>query len=172
MSDRPAALARPCLVRAADHAAVPGGYQFSHPFNPASLVQGLPLSRATGLARTAVTLFRVPPGHDSFAYHCHYAEEEWVYVLAGRGVAVLDGVEHEVGPGDFMGFPTPSIAHLLKNPYADELVYLAGGEIRACEVADFPHAGKRIVRAGDALAVHELADATGFGPFPALTPPR
>lgn len=162
----------PCLVRAADRDAVPGAYEFSHPLNPASLVRGLPLSRATGLARTAVTLFRVPPGRDSFAYHCHYGEEEWLYILAGRGVALIDGGEHEVGPGDFMGFPTPSVAHLLTNPFAEELVYLAGGEIRACEVADFPRAGKRVVRAGDALAIHDLADAVAFAPFAKLEPPR
>lgn len=162
----------PCLVRAADRDDVPGGYEFSHPLNPASLVRGLPLSRATGLTRAAVTLFRVPPGRESFAYHCHYAEEEWLYILAGRGVAVIDAVEYEVGPGDFMGFPTPSVAHLLTNPFDEELVYLAGGEIRACEVADFPRAGKRLVRSGDALALHDLADAAAFAPFAKLEPPR
>lgn len=162
----------PCLVRAADRDDVPGGYEFSHPLNPASLVRGLPLSRATGLTRAAVTLFRVPPGRESFAYHCHYAEEEWLYILAGRGVAVIDAVEYEVGPGDFMGFPTPSVAHLLTNPFDEELVYLAGGEIRACEVADFPRAGKRLVRSGDALALHDLADAAAFAPFARLEPPR
>lgn len=160
------------LVRAAEHADVPGGYQFSHPFNPRSQVHGTPLARATGLARTGVNLYRVPPGHESFAYHSHHAEEEWLYILSGSAVAVVDGEEHEVGAGDFLGFPTPSVAHLLCNRGDVELVYLAGGEHRAVEVADFPTVGKRMVRVGDALAIHDLDDAEAFGPFAKLTPPR
>jgi uncharacterized cupin superfamily protein len=48
-------------------------------------------------------------------------EEEWLYILSGRGVAQIDGKEYEVWPGDFMGFATPSVAHLLKNPYRKSL---------------------------------------------------
>jgi len=55
-------------------------------------------------------------------------EEEWVYILSGRGLADIDGQQYEVGPGDFMGFPSPGIAHLLRNPFEEELVYLMGGE--------------------------------------------
>ena len=71
---------------------------------------------------------RVAPGKESFIYHTHYYEEEWIYILSGRGVAEIDGAEHEVGPGDFMGFATPSVAHHLRNPFDVELVYLCGGE--------------------------------------------
>jgi uncharacterized cupin superfamily protein len=47
----------------------------------------------------------MPPGKESFVYHSHHREEEWIYVLSGRGVAEIDGEEFEVGAGDFMGFP-------------------------------------------------------------------
>ena len=46
-------------------------------------------------------------------------------------VAEIDGGEHEVGPGDFMGFPTPSLGHHLRNPFDEDLVYLMGGERHA-----------------------------------------
>jgi uncharacterized cupin superfamily protein len=133
----------PQLVRAAER---PPEVRFQHPLNPASELHGHLLGRLTGLARTGVNLAHVPPGKESFAYHAHHAEEEWIYVLAGRGIAEIDGAEYEVGPGDFMGFPTPSVAHHLRNPFAEELVYLTGGESRDVEVADFPRLGLRMTR--------------------------
>ena len=130
---------------------------FSHPYNPRSQVSGTSLSEATGLQRIGVHLFRIPPGKEAFVYHSHHTEEEWLYILSGRGLAVVDGVESELGPGDFVGFPTPSVAHVLKNPFGEELVYLSGGERHAAEIADFPEQGKRMVRVGGKVAVYPLA---------------
>ena len=44
-----------------------------------------------------------------------------------------------------MGFPTPGIAHLLRNPYDTELVYLMGGEAVPLDVLDYPTLGKRFL---------------------------
>lgn len=137
---------------------------FSHPFNPRSQISGAQLGAMTGLKRTGVNLARIAPGKESFVYHSHWAEEEWIYVLSGRGVARIDDVEYEVGPGDFMGFPTPGVAHHLANPFDCELVYLMGGERRDVEVADFPDLGKRMVRRGKELDVFDIADARGLVP--------
>ena len=157
---------KPNLIRAAEHSSHEAGrWRFSHPFNPGSDVEGFALSTLCGLARAAVNLMRVPPGKESFAYHRHAAEEEWVYILAGRGVAEIGDETYEVGPGDFMGFAAAGAAHHLKNPYGEELVYLAGGERHEVEIADFPRAGKRLVRVGEKIAVHDLATAESFGRF-------
>ena len=85
-----------------------------------------------------------------------------MYVLSGKAVARIDGVEHEVGPGDFLGFPTPSVAHHVKNPFAEELMYLTGGENRDVEVADFPALGRRTVRIGDQRTVYDLGAGKPF----------
>jgi uncharacterized cupin superfamily protein len=53
-----------------------------------------------------------------------------VYILAGRAVAEIDGAKREVGPGDFMGFATPSVAHLLRNPFAEEFGSVLSREFR------------------------------------------
>jgi uncharacterized cupin superfamily protein len=116
------------LVRAADVAA--HAQEFSHPWNPDSLVRGTQLARSVGLKRTGVNFLSVPPGKESYVYHSHCFEEEWLYVLAGAGIALIDGVEYRVGPGDFMGFPTPSVAHLMRNPGPGDLVYLSGAKPR------------------------------------------
>jgi len=135
----------------------------SHPWNPESEVHGTHLSRLAGLERTGVSRVRIPPGKESFVYHAHQREEEWVYILSGRGVAEIDNQEHPVGPGDFMAFPTPSAAHHLRNTGAEDLVYLMGGENLHCDVVDFPRLGKRMVRLDDDITVYELDAGQDFG---------
>jgi uncharacterized cupin superfamily protein len=154
-------MSQPNLVRAADREAREEE-SFSHPFNPNSLVRGTTLSRLTGLKRTGVSFVRLDPGKESFVYHTHHFEEAWIYVLAGRGIAEIDGREYEVGPGDFMGFPAPSVAHHLRNPFDVELVYLMGGEHRDCEIADFPKLGRRMVRMREELVIYDLATGRPF----------
>lgn len=136
---------------------------FSHPWNPNSLVTGTRMSRLAGLERTGVSKVTVPAGKESFIYHSHHCEEEWIYILSGKAVARIDGEDHEVGAGDFMGFPTPSVAHHLTNPFEDDLVYLMGGEARNVEIADFPDLGKRMVRRGGEVEIFNAADAKPFG---------
>ncbi len=144
------------IVRAADIAA--HSQEFAHPWNPASQMIGMQVSRSVGLKRAAVNFIRVPAGRESYVYHSHQHEEEWIYVLSGRAVALIDDEEYEVGPGDFIGFPTPSVAHLLRNPGPDELVYLIGGENLPYDVADFPKLGKRMIRTGKDVEVVETGD--------------
>lgn len=151
------------IVRAADIAA--HGQEFAHPWNPQSQMIGTQLARSVGLKRTGVNFMRVPAGKESFVYHSHQYEEEWMYVLSGNATALIDGQEFVVGAGDFIGFPAPSVAHLLKNTGTGDLVYLAGGENREFEVADFPTLGKRMVRMGQKVDVYDVGDAQAFGPL-------
>lgn len=152
------------LLRAADIAA--RSQTFSHPWNPRSEITGYQMAKSTGLRRTGVNFARIPPGKESYVYHSHWQEEEWIYILEGRGVARIDGEDYEVGPGDFMAFPTPGVAHHLRNPFEKELVYLMGGESRDVDVADFPDLGKRMFRHPQGIDIFDLADAAPFGPLP------
>jgi len=151
------------IVRAADIAE--HAQEFSHPWNSNSEMRGTQLARSVGLKRTGVNFVRVPAGKESFVYHSHQYEEEWIYVLSGRAIALIDDTEYEVGAGDFIGFPAPSLAHLLRNPGTEDLVYLSGGENREFEVADFPKLGKRMVRQGKHIDIYDIADAQPMGPL-------
>jgi uncharacterized cupin superfamily protein len=134
------------LVRVADRAAEES---FSHPLNPESRVSGVGLSDAAGMERVGLSFIRVPPGREANIHHAHHCEEEFYYVLSGRGVIEIGDEEYEIGPGDFAGFPTPAVGHLIKNTSDDEdLVYLAGGERKRVEVAVFPKIGKHLIRTG------------------------
>lgn len=142
-----------------------GEDSFSHPWNPDSEIIGTHLSGITGLERTGVSRVRIPPGKESFAYHLHHREEEWIYILSGRGVAVVDGDEFDMSAGDFIAFPAPSVAHNMTNPFDEELVYLMGGENRKFELADFPDLDRRMVRNGDKIEIYRLSDGKPFGPL-------
>lgn len=137
----------------------------SHPWNAKSEISGVQLGRLAGLERTGVSFARIEPGKESFAYHSHEREEEWLYILAGRGTADIDGEEHEVGAGDFIGFPTPSVAHHLRNTGDEPLLYLMGGENRDCDVATFPTLGRRMVKFSGQVEVYDLADERGMKPL-------
>ena len=154
---------RPELIRAAEAAAKCGTH--SHPWNPDSLMEGVQLAKLAGLKRTGVSLARIPPGKESFVYHSHEREEEWLYILSGRGTAEIDGADYEVGPGDFMGFAAPSVAHHLRNTGEEALVYLMGGESLDSDVSRFPKLGKTMVRVGDKVEIYETGDSKAFGPI-------
>jgi uncharacterized cupin superfamily protein len=154
---------RKYLIRADE--VVENANSFSHQWNPDSEISGTRLSTLVGLSRTGVNGARLPAGKEYFVYHSHYREEEWIYIISGRGIAEIDGEEFEVAAGDFMGFPTPVVAHHLRNPYDEDLVYLVGGENHDVEIADFPRLGKRVLRLGQNIEVYDVSDARDFGPL-------
>ena len=132
---------RKTLWKAAEIA--PLARPFSQKLNPNSLFRAAALSRLAGMSRAHVSLVRLPPGKDSFAYHAHLTEEEWIYIVSGRAIAEIDGESHEVSAGDFMGFATPSVPHLLRNTFDEECVYLMGGEDKPIDVVSYPELEKR-----------------------------
>jgi uncharacterized cupin superfamily protein len=126
---------------------------FQHPLNARSKIHMRSLSEQAGMEQMGVHIGRIPPGRESFAYHTHHYEEEFLYILSGRGIAEVDDEEIEIGAGDFLGFSVRqragergSVAHHLRNPYDEDLVYLMGGERRPFEIADFPRLRKRLIR--------------------------
>jgi uncharacterized cupin superfamily protein len=122
-------------------------------------MRGVMLGDQTGLSRIGINLITVPPGKESCVLHSHSAEEEFLYILSGRGIAEIGDQEHEVGPGDFMGFPTPSVAHHLRNDFDEDLVYLVGGERKQVEIGEFPRLGKTVLRVGREARMIDSADA-------------
>ena len=149
------------LVTAAEAAAL-SEITFRHPLNPRAEIHMRALSGLAGLERIGLTLARLPPGRDSFEFHFHHGDEEFLSVISGRGVAEIGDETFDVGPGDVMMVPAPSPGHNLRNPYEVDLVYLMGGERHAVEVAEFPRAGKQAVI--DRNGFH-FVDAAALKPF-------
>ena len=78
-----------------------------HQFNDNAVRMTRSLSDAVGMQRIGIHLVRLPPGRDSTEFHYHDSDEEFLYVLSGRGIAEIGDERLEVGPGDFMGFGAP-----------------------------------------------------------------
>jgi len=133
------------LLQAADIQGIPET-RYVHPLDANAVRQTRSLGDATGLTALGVHLVRLSPGSVSTVYHFHHHDEEWVYVLSGRGVAEIGDERFDVGPGDFMGFVAGSLPHLLTNPHAEDLVYLVGGTRPPFDVCDYPRIGKRRYR--------------------------
>jgi len=152
------------LVRAAERGEA---RTYHHPQNPASEVRLTWLSRPA-LKRISVGLAAVPPGRESFVRHVHRHDEEWMYVLSGRGVAEIGERQEPIGPGDFLGFPAGGPAHTVRAVPDGELVYLQGGDAwskASVEIVDFPELGLRKTFVGTKSAmtfpVSAAVDAKG-----------
>jgi uncharacterized cupin superfamily protein len=140
----------PLLTKDVIEASMPGHVR--HPFNDKSDVYIKPLSRVVGLERVSLSLARVPPGKESFVFHRHERDEEFIYILSGRGRAEIGDEVFDVGPGDFMGFRAPDgPPHQLINPYEEDLVYLMGGESSGYDIGHFPRLGRHIIFSGGAI---------------------
>jgi uncharacterized cupin superfamily protein len=117
-----------------------------HQFNENAVRMTRTLGVAAGLAGMGVHLVRLEPGRASTQHHWHDADEEFIYVLGGRGVACLGDARVEVGPGDFMGFAAPSAGHSLENPFDEDLLYLVGGERNAVDLVHYPRIARTLVK--------------------------
>ncbi|MCA8887033.1 MAG: cupin domain-containing protein, partial [Hyphomonadaceae bacterium] len=98
----------------------------------------------------------------SFVFHSHQRHADWLHILGGRGLTRIGDATREVGPGDFMGFATPSAPHLLRNTFEEECVYLMGGEDRPIDVVSYPDLDKRylLMQTEKGTEFYELGEPT------------
>jgi uncharacterized cupin superfamily protein len=122
------------------------GVRKVHYLNPAAVRLNKSLGDAVGLQHIGVHLISVDPGHQSTEYHSHRFEEECIYVLSGRGIAVLGEQLQAIGPGDFIGCPANGIAHELINDGVEPLVCLVMGQRLQHDITDYPRLDKRLYR--------------------------
>ena len=136
---------KPSLLQQAQIAELPET-RYSHPLDAAAQRLTRSLGDAAGLRTIGVHLVRLEPGRESTVYHFHHQDEEWIYILSGRGVAEIGDEKSAIGPGDFMGFVAGSAPHSLSNPHEEDLVYLVGGNRCAIDTCDYPRLGMRRYR--------------------------
>lgn len=134
--------------------------KFVHFLNPGAVRYTRSLGDAAGLTTIGVHMVRLKQGDESTEYHFHHQDEEWVYILSGRGIAEIGGRKYKIGAGDFMGFTAPSQPHGMTNPYKADLVYLVGGNRWALDVCDYPRIQKRRYRMNGDNVYLDLAALT------------
>ncbi len=133
-----------------------------HPLNAQAVRNTKSLSDEVGMKRLGVHLVRVEPGKATTQFHFHHCEEEFIYIISGKGIAEIGNEKFEVAAGDFMGFTAPSLPHCMTNPFAEDLVYLMGGERQNFDVCDYPRIQKRLYRVNEERKVVDWEDLKLF----------
>ncbi|MEO2175938.1 MAG: cupin domain-containing protein, partial [bacterium] len=86
-----------------------------HQFNENAIRHTRSLSDLLGLTQIGVHLVRLETGFESTQFHFHHNDEEFLYILSGKGIAVIGDEEYEIAVGDFMAFGQKSFPHMMRN---------------------------------------------------------
>lgn len=109
----------------------------------------------TGLMRMGVHVRAVEPGFAGTNRHFHTVEEEWSYILAGRGTVRIGPLRMPVEPGHFIAFPPGPRPHHFIAEGEETLVFLEGGERRPSEDACWYPDARKFSRAREPVEPYE-----------------
>ena len=106
------------------------------------------LGRQAGSRELGASLFEVPPGAATFPLHVHHANEELLFVLAGRPtLRTPDGAERELAEGEVVAFPAGREGgHAVDNRSDEPVRFLVVSTMHAPEINEFPEQGTFWVR--------------------------
>lgn len=101
------------------------------------------LGAAAGGKMLGCSLIEVPPGKKSWPFHFHTANEEAIYVLAGRARLRLGTDELPIAAGDYVALPPGKAhAHQVINDSAEPVRYLAISTMVHPDVTVYPDSNK------------------------------
>jgi uncharacterized cupin superfamily protein len=116
-----------------------------------------------GLTAYGVNLTQLAPGAASALLHSHSEEDEFVYIVAGTAVLIIDAAEFTLQAGDCCGFKAGTgKAHQLVNRTDGPVTYLEMGNRAANEQVDYPDADLRIGMAPDGQRFWAHKDGTPY----------
>jgi uncharacterized cupin superfamily protein len=102
---------------------------FTYPGDSETFGTGACPGKELGLKRIAVNYEVLEPGDRSSWPHAHSEQEEFLFILEGKGQVWLDGNLYDVGAGDCIAFVAGTgIAHCLINNSNDKVRFLVVGE--------------------------------------------
>lgn len=101
------------------------------------------LGEAAGGDQLGCSLYELPAGEESWPYHYHTANEEAIYVLAGRGTLRLAGDTYPLNERDYVALPADATGgHKIINDSDGSLRYLAFSTMNDPEVTVYPDSNK------------------------------
>jgi uncharacterized cupin superfamily protein len=101
------------------------------------------LGAAAGGRQLGCSHMVLPPGAVSFPFHYHAANEEAIYVLAGRGTLRLGAERLPIRPGDWIALTCgPDHPHQMINDGDLPLEYLCVSTMHPAEICGYPDSKK------------------------------
>jgi uncharacterized cupin superfamily protein len=86
------------------------------PWRPGFTERNVRVADAVGAERLGASLYELDPGQRICPYHFHYANEEWLLVVAGTPTLRSPDGDRRLRAGDVVCFPTgPEGAHDVRN---------------------------------------------------------
>ena len=126
------------------------------------------LSEAAEAEQLGCSLYEIDPGHRSWPYHYHAANEEALFVIDGEGTLRTEDGEQPLEPGDFVALPTGERgAHQLVNDGEGPLRYLMVSTMEEPDVTIYPEMEKFGVYVGSPPGGREERTFEGYFPVDA-----
>ena len=122
------------------------GLDKTHFLNDKAKRNNKSLGDLTGLTGFGFHIIEIDPGFESTEQHCHYHEDECIYILEGEGTAVIGDEHFDVGAGDFIGYKAGGLSHTLRNTSDKMFKCIVVGQRLYHDVADYTKLNKRIYR--------------------------
>jgi uncharacterized cupin superfamily protein len=96
-----------------------------------------------GMSQIGCSVVELEPGKCAWPHHLHYGNEEFFFILDGRGTLRYDDGEFEIGEGEFFFAGTgPGTAHQIVNTSDAPLRYLALSSMEDPEICYYPDSKK------------------------------
>jgi uncharacterized cupin superfamily protein len=150
------------LLRRADIEALPRR-RHVHQHNAEAVRHTVSLTDPLGFTDMGVHFVHLEPGDLSSEHHTHDVDEEFVYLVSGRGTAIIGEERFNVEAGDFMAFPKGSPPHHMHNTSEADLVYLVGGTRSPIDICNYPRLGLRQYRVYGRREFVKKEDLTRLG---------
>lgn len=116
-----------------------------------------------GLENFGINLTHLEPGSVSALHHSHAVQDEFVFVLEGKPTILVGDDEHQLAPGDCMGFRAGTgIAHQLANRTKEMVVYIEVGDRTPGERVDYPRDDLTVELGSDRSLLFKRKDGTPY----------
>ena len=112
-------------------------------WRPNYAARGVRVTDEVGGEKIGASLYELEPGRTLFPYHFHYANEEWLLVVAGTPTLRSPEGEQALRPGDVVVFPVgPEGAHQVRNDSEEAVRVLLLSTLIFPEVPVYPDSDK------------------------------
>ena len=134
------------MFLSAEKIAAMAGEHRVHFVNPAAKRINKSLGDAAGLKNLGIHMMTVAPGDRSSEYRSHRYEDEAIYVISGRGTAVIGEESFNIGPAISSVSPVAARPTRHSTTAMNRWSASSIGLRLAQDVVDYPRAGKRLYR--------------------------